>query len=99
MSLLGGHKTCVLTANTWGARRFPQPIKTLPPHTRLTSSGVPARPAPVASRAPHTSWGPGPPSFLRACLSQPSHARVPAELQTGPARHHVAREASGWGVP
>ena len=34
--------------------------------------------------------GPGPPSFLGACLSQPSHARVPTELQNEPARHCVA---------
>lgn len=26
MSLLGGHKARVLTANMWGAKRFPQPI-------------------------------------------------------------------------
>lgn len=78
-SLLGGHGTRVLTADTWGAKRFPQPIKPLPPHARLTSSGVPAGPAPVASRAPHTSRGARPTQL-------PQGLPLPAQSRQGPHR-------------
>ena len=98
MSLLGGHGTRVLTADTSGRSAFPSRLNL----SRRTLASLPrgSRPGQLLLPSGHHTppGGPGPPSFLGACLSQPSHARVPTELQNEPARHCMAWEASGWGV-